>query len=892
MLLIKYILGGYDMENELSDHLYKFEGFISAMGVGNCIVNTDSELSLIYANQGFYDIVGYTQEDCKKEIYNGGLVDLIGEDFKKVVQDAISQEQESKEFKLTTQIKNKIKNFTWVYINGRLEKNDHESGFLYIIMIDISEHMVEKERLQKELDFNNLISSLTEDAFFDYDILNSSVRYSKNYADRFKINENLEDFPQSLIEKGIIPEESLHLYTNIFNEDLKEVLEAEINHKLPDGTDVWYLYNYRIIFNEDDIPVRVIGKMTDITKQHKKLEELTFVVNEEQQFKVSVINDSLDVFEFNLSNNSIIKLFDSLNGMLDVYNVSYSDIMSLLAKDYIHPDDIEIFNQHTNIEYLLSEFHSGKNETIIEYRKLLPNGDYMWVRATTSLIQDTSTGDIKGLTYIKDVHKERMLQIELKHQAERDSLTGLLNKTTTENFIKNALTNSVKDELSALLIIDVDNFKNINDKLGHLSGDIVLTSLADKLKMLFRSNDIIGRVGGDEFFVFMKNITLSEIAVNKAKEINKAFRNTYKEKDVSCSISASIGIAFFPEYGADFESLYKNADIALYITKEKGKDSYTIYQGQSGANYHSTRTEIDSHTNLPQKSFKDNRVEYLFKILYSSRNTKRAVESALKLMTDHFHFSRGFIFETNLDNNNIINTIECCGEGVEPLIQKMQNISFNDIYTIHKEFYDKGYFVLQENADLTESEKEIILLRDIKTMFYFGIFEKDILIGVIGFDDCKDNRHFKAVEIDELTTVCNVLATFITKQRSAEAAEKNLRTVNAVMDNLDNFTYVIDAITFEILFMNQKTKDLLGVTETSGVCYQTFRDNNSLCEDCPVKGLSENISKYSLEIHNTKFNLWTESTASYIDWVDGKKQCLVNCVDISKYKNQQKPINI
>ena len=136
--------------------------------------------------------------------------------------------------------------------------------------------------------------------------------------------------------------------------------------------------------------------------------------------------------------------------------------------------------------------------------------------------------------------------------------------------------NMKQGEMAAFFMIDIDDFKYINDFFGHLSGDALLAEIAAGLKHIFRRQDIIGRIGGDEFAVIMKNIQNKEIVRKKAAEIMAIF-NEYMH-DENYTFSSSIGIAFLPEHGMDFETIYKNADIALYKAKASGKNNWKIYE--------------------------------------------------------------------------------------------------------------------------------------------------------------------------------------------------------------------------------------------------------------------------------------------------------------------------
>lgn len=170
------------------------------------------------------------------------------------------------------------------------------------------------------------------------------------------------------------------------------------------------------------------------------------------------------------------------------------------------------------------------------------------------------------------------LNKQLKYDAENDLLTGLHNRVTSENLIAEYIETEGKTTRHALFVIDVDNFKSINDEMGHLNGDKVLEEAAAGFGNHFRANDIKGRIGGDEFIILLKEIQSTEDIIKKAENI----RNIFKEinivvDDVSMPVSASIGIAIYPDHGIDYRELFKKADIAMYHSKELGKDSYYIY---------------------------------------------------------------------------------------------------------------------------------------------------------------------------------------------------------------------------------------------------------------------------------------------------------------------------
>lgn len=185
------------------------------------------------------------------------------------------------------------------------------------------------------------------------------------------------------------------------------------------------------------------------------------------------------------------------------------------------------------------------------------------------------------LTFISTmtiIHKSQYVEHSkrLKSKAETDLLTEINNKISTELKIKEYITQNPNSQ-SMMFIIDVDNFKKINDTMGHAFGDQVLRTLGQKLKAEFRMSDIIGRMGGDEFVIFLKDISDDALIEKEANRIVR-FINEFTAGDyIKYSATASIGVAVFPRDAKSFDSLYKTADLALYKAKKRGKNQLAFF---------------------------------------------------------------------------------------------------------------------------------------------------------------------------------------------------------------------------------------------------------------------------------------------------------------------------
>lgn len=162
----------------------------------------------------------------------------------------------------------------------------------------------------------------------------------------------------------------------------------------------------------------------------------------------------------------------------------------------------------------------------------------------------------------------------LRQRAELDLLTNLYNKVTAEEKIKMLLA-SLPGTLNALFLFDIDDFKQVNDTMGHARGDHVIKIVADLISSHFRAGDIIGRVGGDEFVAFMMNIPSRSVVVEKAEELTAMLKQ--KPSPTLADVTFSIGVSFSDGADTSFSDLFYKADQALYQTKNREKGSYTIY---------------------------------------------------------------------------------------------------------------------------------------------------------------------------------------------------------------------------------------------------------------------------------------------------------------------------
>lgn len=169
-----------------------------------------------------------------------------------------------------------------------------------------------------------------------------------------------------------------------------------------------------------------------------------------------------------------------------------------------------------------------------------------------------------------------IIKRELKKQLDMDMLTKLGNRTSLERIVAQYVYDSKED--AVMIIMDLDNFKTVNDMMGHAYGDEVLQIVGAYLKGAFRKTDVVSRLGGDEFMIFLPYVDEIDVITQKLQLLIEHIKEIPIDPKSECHVGSSFGISKYPQDGADFETLYKKADIALYQAKNNGKNCFAIYK--------------------------------------------------------------------------------------------------------------------------------------------------------------------------------------------------------------------------------------------------------------------------------------------------------------------------
>lgn len=257
----------------------------------------------------------------------------------------------------------------------------------------------------------------------------------------------------------------------------------------------------------------------------------------------------------------------------------YDEMLGQDPYTFIHPDDRDRIYQES---YAAA---TGRKTTPITYRIRRKSGCYIWFETLTKPILD-ATGQIVQLqTTSRDVTERIQAQNQLKHDALHDALTGLPNRHLLMERLELAINRAKRLEgyRFAVLFLDLDRFKVINDSLGHLAGDQLLVAIAQKLQSMLRNLDLVARLGGDEFVILLEEIQDIQEAVHATERIFAALQTPFIVEEREVYTTFSIGIVLGTKGYAQASHLLRDADIAMYRAKHKGKARYEIFDTEMHA---------------------------------------------------------------------------------------------------------------------------------------------------------------------------------------------------------------------------------------------------------------------------------------------------------------------
>ena len=412
---------------------------------------------------------------------------------------------------------------------------------------------------------------------WEYDIQKHTIKLTERMKKKYVWMQEDEDAEIFLRALGLLSDETQAQFRVLQKrlENGESPVEIVTKIRKESGISKWNKVRYTTMFDKTGVPRVAIGVCKDVTEEVQAREKY----EKEVGFRKSVINDAIAFVEFDLLTGECLSCFPP---ELHVVGKSVSAFDRGTLDEVVAEEDRPLFEFILNRTQLLKEIHAGRSETYLECRMLSKTGQYKgfrWVSVTFNYIVDTESDsdNVHMFICIRDIDARKTAEINIRKQARRDPLTGLRNRVAFKEHVEEALRVTVGQKIiSAFLIVDIDNFKSINDTYGHVLGDEALCALGRNLRALFRVGDVIARFGGDEIVVFLKNIQSAQRALERGGEICTAMEHQEVGTE-KIKITCSVGVAMAPENGITIKELYHHADIALYEAKRKGKNQVCLY---------------------------------------------------------------------------------------------------------------------------------------------------------------------------------------------------------------------------------------------------------------------------------------------------------------------------
>lgn len=584
----------------------------------------------------------------------------------------------------------------------------------------------------------------------------------------------------------------------------------------------------------------------------------------------TIIEDTEDIlFEWDVASD-VLTFSDNWKEHFDYDHIHTEASYNLRTRSHFHPDDLHIFFEK------VSEVRSTDVRFVELTARIANNsGKYIWNRIRMTAQRNTEGEVINIIGIISDIDAEKKLSLEFAERADQDALTKLLNKEAGRRRISEVLSSA--DELKgAFFIIDLDNFKLVNDRYGHLLGDALLANVADTIRGMFRERDIIVRIGGDEFLAFSPNISDRNTVAKRCDSLIRSISQMYTGQLGDIDLSCSIGVSMLPDHGTDYSELFRKADVALYQAKENGKNGYHIYDSDLiQPRYSTVSRRIDSEQILGIAG--GGLTEYVFQRLYDTNDIEGTVNSVMELIGRQLNVSRVYVFENNDDNTTCSNTFEWCNDGVEPEIDNLQDISYADLPGFIESFDERGLLYCTDINELNDSIRAIVEPQGIRAMLHCAIREKGVFRGYVGLDDCKAPRLWMKEQIELVSLLSQIVSIFILKERAQRHSEELFEDMKRILDEQYSYVYIVETGTYRLKFFNGSVSQLDSSVTIGTPCYKAFFGLDKPCENCPIKA----GDGAQLTVNNPNYGVTVRASASSVRW-NGRKEWLVTCTNVKE----------
>lgn len=489
------------------------------------------------------------------------------------------------------------------------------------------------------------------------------------------------------------------------------------------------------------------------------------------------------------------------------------DNFSAQVENYVHEEDIYSVNN------LIFEMKIGIEEIRGEFRWRGENDQYTWMAIQGNSLYTKGGKPQYVIGRMYNLENQRNNEIKIFKDNQRDSLTRLYNKKNLENHT-NLYMKEHKDERCAVLVVDIDDFKWINDNLGYLFGDEVLANAAKTIQDSFAGSDLVGRIGGDEFLVFMKDVQTLDYIANKAEKLLQKIQGIYTGEKRQQGITASIGIAVFPDHGVSYEDLQNKAKQALHYVKRNEKKSYMIYDDEKKdkfrAPYIKSRSSRDHYTTFEKNKDKDldgfghELTDFAFELMEETKDVDSVVNLLLHKVANYYKFPAIYVRLTTELNNTLKYVYEFSQDHISKMLTHVK--TYTDIqWKTMTNRYQEGIYHIIPVTEKIEPDFFDLNLGDCRfSSLQMPLYSNDQFIGCIDFCDGEVPRNWKSKDVRTLKIFSRIITAYLLNMKAYNLArisvnqmietdsltglwkyEKFLEKLNDAMQHVDGSSIVI-----------------------------------------------------------------------------------------------------
>jgi len=451
-------------------------------------------------------------------------------------------------------------------------KGETTVRFLGIRVADLEDYICLEgyHREINEVDMPHYMPEATS-IIFEYNESKASIYFHNKRHPLAGEEEREDNFPQCWVESGMVHPHFARQFADVFR-DIRNKPDQngrELRLKTKDGGYEWFKLKTRHL-SSDSHDANTMIVILDPANQTRTME---LEYSRQKDFYNAILAEKIAYAEIDMESHRILHMGGLWANYADKTTrneTPYEQVMLHYADLLVHPEDLKSYKSFIQADSVYGMLDQ-KDGNKIQLRRLI-NGEMRWVELTAHTFQDGVTGNVFALMYMRDIDAAKRRELQHELAATRDPLTKVFNRLTFEEEVVRHMTENREANCGTLLLIDMDNFKEVNDRYGHSEGDAVLMALTDILLTTFRRKDLIGRFGGDEFLVFLKNVTDKKVINRRMEELKSALVGL-GQWNVTCSV----GAVRIPAGPFDYGESIRKADEAMYFSKDKGKNAFSFY---------------------------------------------------------------------------------------------------------------------------------------------------------------------------------------------------------------------------------------------------------------------------------------------------------------------------